>query len=139
VVPEKLLAWRDGPARLSRTSPAYAQSAFTACKAAFLAEGFLAAHERYALWGYGGTGRSLARALSSRGKRLARVVELHPRRLGQRIHGAPVVPPEALRDDASARALPLLVSVAGAGPRSEIRAALAALGYAELRDFLCAA
>jgi glycosyltransferase involved in cell wall biosynthesis len=139
VVPEKLVAWRDGPGRLSRTSPAYAQSAFTACKAEFLARSFLAGRARYALWGYGGTGRALARALAAHGKQLGCVIELHPRRVGQRIHGAPVVAPEALRSDAGARALPLLVSVAGAGPRAEIRAALAALGYAELRDFLCAA
>jgi glycosyltransferase involved in cell wall biosynthesis len=138
VVPQKLLAWRDGPARLSRTSPAYSLAAFTACKAEFLAGGFLAGHARYALWGYGATGRALAKALAAHGRRLGRVVELHPRRLGQRIHGAPVVAPEALREP-EARALPLLVSVAGAGPRAEIRAALAALGYQELHDFICAA
>jgi glycosyltransferase involved in cell wall biosynthesis len=136
VVPEKLLAWRDGPARLSRTSPAYAQAAFTACKAEFLARGFLAAHARYALWGYGGTGRSLARALAAHGKLLGRVIELHPRRLGQRIHGAEVVPPSALRERS---ALPLIVSVSGAGPRAEIRSELAALGYVDGRDFVCAA
>jgi glycosyltransferase involved in cell wall biosynthesis len=138
VVPEKLIAWRDGPARLSRTSAAYAQKAFTACKAEFLARGFLAAHARYALWGYGGTGRALARALAGHGKLLGRVVELHPRRLGQRIHGAPVVEPAALSEP-EAHALPLIVSVAGATARAEIRAELAALGYAELRDFVCAA
>ncbi len=138
VVPEELLAWRDGPARLSRSSPAYAQAAFTACKAEFLAQGFLAGHTHYALWGYGGTGRALARALAAHGKSLGRVIELHPRRLGQRIHGAAVVPPAALREP-EARALPLVVSVAGAGPRAEIRAALAALGYADGRDFVCAA
>ena len=136
VVPEKLLAWRDGPARLSRTSPAYAQAAFTACKAEFLARGFLAAQERYALWGFGGTGRALAKALAARDKQLGSVIELHPRRLGQRIHGAEVVPPAALRERST---LPLIVSVAGAGPRAEIRAQLAALGYEELRDFVCAA
>jgi hypothetical protein len=138
VVPEPLLAWRDGPGRLSRNDPAYAPAAFVACKAAFLASGFLAAHTGYALWGYGGTGRALRRALAAHGKRLARVIELHPRRLGQRIHGAPVVPPAALRAP-EARALPLVVSVAGAGPRAEIRAALAALDYREGRDFVCAA
>lgn len=136
VVPEKLLAWRDGPARLSRASPVYARAAFTACKAEFLAQGFLAAHEHYALWGYGGTGRALAKALTAHGKRLGRVIELHPRRIGQRIHGAEVVPPSALRERST---LPLIVSVAGAGPRAEIRAELAALGYADGRDFLCAA
>jgi glycosyltransferase involved in cell wall biosynthesis len=138
VVPEKLLAWRDGPARLSRNSPAYAQAAFTACKAEFLARGFLAAQPHYSLWGYGGTGRALAKALAAHGKRLGRVVELHPRRLGQRIHGAPVVPPAALGEPA-ARDWPLVVSVSGAGPRAEIRGALAALGWRDGRDFLCAA
>jgi len=138
VVPEKLIAWRDGPGRLSRTSSSYAQAAFTACKAEFLARDFLSSRERYSLWGYGATGRTLARSLAAHGKRLARVVELHPRRLGQRIHGAPVVPPSALGEP-EARALPLIVSVAGAGPRAQIRAALAAQGYTEGRDFVCAA
>lgn len=136
VVPERLLAWRDGEARLSRSHPAYAPAAFVACKAAFLARGFLAPHARYALWGYGSTGRALRRALAAHGKQLARVIELHPRRLGQRIHGAEVLPPASLREKS---ALPLLVSVAGAGPRAEIRSELAALGYRESVDFVCAA
>ena len=35
MVPERLLHWRDGPGRLSRSSPRYAQSAFVECKAEF--------------------------------------------------------------------------------------------------------
>jgi glycosyltransferase involved in cell wall biosynthesis len=136
VVPRRLLGWRDGPGRLSRTHPAYAQERFVACKAAFLAEGFLAHAERYVLWGYGGTGRALRRALAAHGRTPSHVVELHPGRLGQRIHGAPVVAPEAL---AALRGRPVVVSVAGEGPRAEIRAALAALRLEELRDFVCAA
>jgi hypothetical protein len=136
VVPERLLAWRESPGRLSRRSPVYALERFTACKAAFLAEGLLAASERYVLWGYGDTGRALRRALLAHGRRPDRVVELHPGRLGQRIHGAPVVPPEAL---AHGPRLPVVASVAGEGPRARIRAALARMGYAEGRDFVCAA
>lgn len=136
MVPRRLLAWREGPGRLSRRSPVYAQERFTACKAAFLAEGLLASHPRYVLWGYGATGRALRRALLAHGRRPARVVELHPRRLGQRIHGAPVVPPEAL---AEGPRLPVVASVAGDTARAEIRAALARMGYTELRDFVCAA
>jgi len=136
VVPRRLLAWREGPGRLSRRSPAYAQERFTACKAAFLAAGFLSGHPRYVLWGYGGTGRALRRALAEHGRLPARVVELHPGRLGQRIHGAPVVPPSAL---AEGPRLPVVVSVAGAGPRQEIRSALRAMHYVECRDFICAA
>ncbi len=136
MVPERLLHWRDGPTRLSRRSPRYALAAFVECKAEFLARTFLAGAERYLLWGFGDTGKALRQALARRGKQPSAIVELHPGRLGQRIHGAPVIPPELL--PAQPRA-PLLVSVAGLGPRSEIRAALSALRYEETRDYYCVA
>ncbi|HZP43180.1 MAG TPA: glycosyltransferase family 2 protein [Candidatus Binatia bacterium] len=136
VVPRPLLAWRDGPGRLSRTHPRYALARFTACKAAFLAAGFLAGGHEYVLWGHGATGRALRRALAAHGKRPSHVVEVHPRRVGQRIGGAPVVGVEAL---GRLPRRPLVASVAGAGPRAEIRAALARLGLVETRDFVCAA
>lgn len=136
VVPRRLLAWRDGPARLWRTGRAYALDRFLACKAAFLAEGFLRESPHYTLWGYGETGKALRRALLEHGKRPSLLVELHPGRLGERIHGAPVIPPERLPE---APRQPIVVSVAGAGPRSEIRGALRAMGFRERRDFVCAA
>lgn len=136
VVPRRLIAWRDHPGRLSRTSPRYALSRFTACKAAFLAEGFLARTDTYVLWGYGATGRSLRRALAAHGKRPSHLIEVHPGRLGQTIHGAPVVPVWALP---ALSGHPLVVSVAGAEPRRLIREALAARGFREIRDFVCAA
>ncbi len=137
VVPRRLLGWRDGPGRLSRTSAIYGLDRFTACKAAFLADGFLARTAGYVLWGYGDTGRALRRALARHGKHPSHVVELHPGRLGNVIHGAPVIPPERLRDSACRR--PVVVSVAGEGPRRQIREALGGMGLAELRDFVCAA
>lgn len=136
VVPRRLLAWRDGPRRLTRTHASYGQERIVACKAHHLAAGFLATTDRYVLWGYGGTGRALRRALAVHGRHPSHVVELHAGRLGNRIHGAPVVPPEALDD------LPrgmLVASVAGAAARGEIRAFLAARGWIETRDFVCAA
>ena len=136
VVPRRLLGWRDGPGRLTRTHPAYGLDRITACKASFLADGFLAGGERYLLWGYGGTGRALARALRGHTKHPSHVIEVHAGRLGNVIHGAPVVPPAAL---ANLPRLPLVASVAGEGARSEIRAVLAALGWIETRDFVCAA
>jgi len=136
VVPRRLLAWRHGPGRLSRTHPNYAIGRFTACKAAFLAEGFLAKTERYVLWGYGETGKALRRALLAHDKRPAHIVELHPGRLGETIHGAPVVPPDELP---GLPRHPILVSVAGEGPRREIRDALARMGFRELDDFICTA
>src|SRR6185503_6477551 len=96
VVPQPLLFWRDGPLRLSRTGAAYRLDRFTACKAYYLAHNFLAEQRSYVLWGYGDTGRALSRALRELGKDPSHIVELHPGRLGQRIFGASVVPPEAL-------------------------------------------
>jgi glycosyltransferase involved in cell wall biosynthesis len=136
VVPARLVAWRDGAARLSRTDPRYGIDRFVACKAAHLATTFLAGADGYILWGYGDTGRALGQALASLGKRPTRVVELHPGRVGNRILGAPTIRPEALEDVARGR---LVASVAGPGPREEIRAFLAALGWREGRDFVCAA
>ncbi|MEO6028870.1 MAG: glycosyltransferase family 2 protein [Candidatus Binatia bacterium] len=136
VVPRRLLAWRDGPGRLSRTGAAYARPRFAMIKAAFLAEHFLSTSDRYVLWGYGGTGRALRRALLAHGKRASHVVEVHPGRLGNTIHGAPVVAPDVLP---SLAPLPIVVSVARPVPRNRIRAAMTAMGFQETRDFVCAA
>jgi glycosyltransferase involved in cell wall biosynthesis len=135
VVPRRLLHWRDGASRLSRCSERYSIAAFVECKAEFLARGFLAREERYLLWGFGDTGKALAQALSLRGKHPAAIIELHPRRLGQLIRGVRAVPPSALR---MLPRLPLVVSVAGLTARSEIRAALRQLGFAE-HSYVCAA
>jgi glycosyltransferase involved in cell wall biosynthesis len=136
VVPRRLLGWRHGPRRLSRTDPRYAPERFTACKAEFLARGFLAGGERYLLWGYGGTGKALARALRLHGRRPNAIVELHPRRLGKTIAGAPVIHPRELPGALDA---PLVVSVAGFEARSLIRGELARLALREGADYVCAA
>ena len=143
MVPRRLHGWRDGPQRLSRTSPRYATRAFTDCKAEHLAAGINVALYT-TIFGLGvaipatlvATGRALAAALERHGKHPSAIVELHPGRLGNRIRGAPVIPPDALADGPR---LPLVASVAGASPRGEIRAALAGLGYREMRDFVVAA
>ena len=136
VLPRRLLGWRDLPTRLSRTAPPYALARFVACKAAFLAATFLADSTEYILWGYGDTGRSLRRALLEHGRRPSHIVELHPGRIGQRIHAAPVIRPDDL---VAVPRLPILVSVAGAGPRAQIRGALDEMGFRETRDYFCTA
>jgi hypothetical protein len=136
VVPERLLHWRDGAGRLSRSSARYAIAAFVECKAEYLARGFLRAAADYVLWGYGDTGKALAEALARRGKHPSAIIELHPGRLGQLIRGVRVISPEALP---ALPRQPLLVSVAGLTPRSEIRAALQQMGFAETTDYVCCA
>jgi cellulose synthase/poly-beta-1,6-N-acetylglucosamine synthase-like glycosyltransferase len=136
VVPRRLLAWRDGPKRLSRTSETYSIDRFTACKAAHLANTFLANSNDYALWGYGETGRSLQNALRQCGKRPSAILELHPGRIGNEIAGAPVVHPDAWLRAPNQR---LVVSVAGARARAKIRGALHQAGLSDGIDYVCAA
>jgi len=128
MVPRRLLFWREGPVRLSRTHPAYALERFVECKAHFIAQGWLARHDRYVLWGYGDTGRTLCRALARYAKLPSAIVELHPGRLGQRIAGAPVIEPDAL-----AALVPrperIVVSVAGLVARARILAHLEKSGF----------
>ncbi|MBW2315660.1 MAG: glycosyltransferase family 2 protein [Deltaproteobacteria bacterium] len=133
VVPRRLVSWRRGG--LSDHDPRYAIERFVACKAHHLARSFLPDHPHYVLWGYGGTGRALRRALAREGRLPSHIVELHPGRLGQTIHGAPVIEPSGLAGLDG----PIVVSVAGAGPRGQIRQALATLGRVEGEDFVCAA
>lgn len=136
VAPRRLLLWRHTAGRLSRTSPVYGPAAFTECKAEHLCHSFLANRDSYDLWGYGATGRTLCAALSRRGRKPSRIVDLHPGRLGNRVHGALVIAPEHLGAGPRER---MIVSVAGAGPRARIRSWLTRTGRVELRDFICAA
>ena len=62
-------------------------------------------------------------------------VLLPPGRIGQRIHGAPVVSHERV---AELRGRPIVVSVARQGPRAEIRAVLRSLEFVDGSDFICA-
>jgi glycosyltransferase involved in cell wall biosynthesis len=136
-LPEVLLRWRDGDARLSRTDPRYALKRFTWLKARHLARSPLVRGQAVTVWGAGATGLLLTRLLQAEGARVTRLVDLNPRKLGTRIHGAPVVHPEAL--GAPAPGEHLLFSVGAPGAREECRAFLAARGWSEGVDFTCAA
>jgi hypothetical protein len=135
MVSERLLSWRHAPGRLSQRSSTYSAERFTECKAAFLADSFLKQQDEYVLWGFGGTGRTLHRFLRALGKRPSAIVELHPGRIGNAIHGAPVIHPGELGPPRGR----LVASVAGAEARSLIRAELARRGWKESVDFVCAA
>ncbi len=136
MVARRLLGWRRGTGTLSRTDPRYALDRFTACKAHYLAAGFLRRAATYVLWGYGGTGRALRRALAAHGKTPSHIVEVKLGRIGQRIHGAPVIEHTGL---AGLDGAPIVVSVARDGPRREIRGVLSSIGRVEGVDYVCAA
>ena len=136
VLPRRLHGWRRSDTSHSRKDPRYAVERFTACKAEHLARTFLRGAATYVLWGHGGTGRSLRAALEQHGLRPDHIVELHPGRVGQRIHGATVVHVDSVASMAPGR---LVVSVSGATNRALIRAHLDALGWRESEHYVCTA
>jgi glycosyltransferase involved in cell wall biosynthesis len=136
-LPEVLLRWRDGDARLSRIDPRYALKRFTWLKARHLAASPRVRGQRVTVWGAGATGLLLTRFLQTEGVAVTRLVDLNPRKLGTRIHGAPVVHPEALGGPEEGGHL--LFSVGAPGARAQCREFLGARGWSEGVHFTCAA
>lgn len=128
--------WRDHPERLTRTQPAYTLAAFRRCKVHFLRRTLLAGGRAAVVWGAGPTGKALARELLAAGTPLAAFVEVDLRKLGERIHGAPVVPVEQAADFPGTLALG---AVSGPEGRARVRELAVGLGLAEGRDFVALA
>jgi glycosyltransferase involved in cell wall biosynthesis len=134
-VPEKLLFWRDGPFRLTRTDRRYSAERFRALKIEALEGSLLPPSRGVVIWGAGPIGKGWAKALGSRGHRLLAFVEVDPRKIGQDLLGAPVL------SVAEARLFgPLHLAAVGLkGAREKIRAEAARLGLLEGRDLLAVA
>jgi len=139
-VPEVLLAVRDEADRISRNDYRYTQDALRRCKLDHLLDaevGPLAGRRQILFWGAGRVGKHWLRELPALGVSIAAAVDLHPRKLGLRIHGAVVIPPDALADHWRRLENPFLLAAVGArGARPEIRAYLDGLGLHELDDYL---
>lgn len=131
---EPLLRWRVREDRLSLTSPAYTAAAFRRCRVHFLRHVFLPPDRPVVVWGAGRVGKPLGRELIAQGTPVAAFVDLDPRRIGQEIHGAPVLPPEEFRAAFAARPY-VLGAVGSPGVRDDIRAALAGHGFEEIVDY----
>jgi glycosyltransferase involved in cell wall biosynthesis len=124
-LPEILLDWRDGPARLTRTDPRYAAARFFELKLEALTQAWLHAPRPVVVWGAGPIGKAWARALLGRGVVVAAFVEVDERKIGQRIHGRPVV---GLSEVPLIGAALHLAAVGLKGARARIRAAAHGLG-----------
>jgi cellulose synthase/poly-beta-1,6-N-acetylglucosamine synthase-like glycosyltransferase len=133
---ETLLAWTDGPRRLSRTDPRYAPARFQALKIAALAQGPLRGRSGIVIWGGGRIGKSWSRALGRSGHRVLAFVEVDPRKIGQRVHGVPVV---ALAEAGRFPGALHLAAVGQPGARGRIRAAGLRLGLREGLDLVAVA
>jgi len=135
-VPAVLLKWREGGARLSRTHGTYSEEAFRRCKVHFLLRTHLDGGRGVVVWGAGPVGKAFARELQAQGGRLEAFVDLDPRKIGQVIHGVPVVTP----GDVGAFGTAFSVAAVGKGrAREEIRSALGGMGFRELEDFVAVA
>ena len=128
--------WRDHPQRLTRTRPEYSLAAFRRCKVHFLRRTLLAGGRPAVVWGAGPTGKAFARELLAAGTPLAAFVEVDPRKLGKRIHGAPVVSVERAADFPGSLALG---AVSGPEGRARVRDLAAGLGHVEGKDFVAVA
>jgi hypothetical protein len=128
--------WRDHPHRLTRTRPAYTLDAFRRCKVHFLRRTLLAGGRAAVVWGAGPTGKAFARELLAAGTPLAAFVEVDPRKLGKRIHGAPVVPVESAADFPGTLALG---AVSGPEGRARVRELATRLDLVEGSDFVAVA
>jgi hypothetical protein len=95
-VRQVLVTWRERPDRATRVDPRYAPDAHRALKLDALLAGPLAGGGPVLLWGAGLEGKPLLRALAARGRQVPAVVDIDPRKLGNVVHGARVVPPSAL-------------------------------------------
>jgi len=130
-----LLKWRDHDRRLTRCDARYDNDLFLKAKAYFLSRGQL--QQRAAIiWGTGPTGCCLYDRLNEQQVEVVAFVDVHPRRIGGRKRGLPVLPADAISEPRDE----LIVAAVGArGARQEIREALLAMGKREGRDFLFAA
>lgn len=131
-VPEVLLHWREGGRRLSRVDPRYSATAFLACKAEHLVSGFLRERPAVQVCGAGRDAKAWGRELGRRGIRVERWFEVDPRKIGQTVAGARVLPwpPSIVHRDR-----PLLAAVGRPEARARIRADLEARGWRETVDW----
>lgn len=130
-VPEVLLKWREGDGRLSRRDARYSEEAFRRCKAHYLLAGLLQDFAGVVVWGAGPVGKRFARELLGHGQNIRAFIDLDPRKIGQTVHGAPVVPPAGIADFDDAF---VVAAVGSAEARAEIRTALAAAGRTDMQD-----
>ena len=133
-VPEVLLHWRERPDRLSRTDPRYSEDAFRKCKVHFLSA--RTRNRPVVICGAGPAGKAFARELQNTGHTIAAFVDLDPRKIGQTIHGAPVIKRAGIGAFPDAY---FLAAVASAHARQEIRSYLSDVGLKETDDFCAVA
>lgn len=129
-----LLDWRERPDRVSRRDPRCAREAFDRLRAHYLSRDPLLHQDRpLAIWGAGRKTRHRVRPLLELGHRPDAWIDIDPRKLGQRLDGVPVQPPQWLLEQPVRPAV--LVYIASHGAREEVAAWLQAHAMQPGRDY----
>ncbi|WP_226894932.1 glycosyltransferase [Luteolibacter marinus] len=134
-VPEALLSWRDSAGRLTRTDPRYGDDLRHRMRAHYLARMERVRACGVVVAGAGPIGKALARELIRLGVTVAGFFEVHPRRIGEIIHGAEVADSGDLGK--RWREAVLLSAVGVPGGRRKVSDLARSAGYAEGEDFWC--
>ncbi len=130
-VARPLLLWNDSPQRLSMRDARYSDAAFRAVKRHYLFRTRLKSNGAFYQWGAGEVGKRWLREWGRTAPRA--VVDINPRKIGQHIHGVPVIAPEDLPPPPNAL---VLVAVGAPGAREDIRAWMRKNGRQEPQDYL---
>lgn len=136
-VPETVLRWNDGPARLSRNDPRYAPEAFFRVKAGWIARELarVARGRRVFVWGAGRPTRKRAQHLEAHRVHIAGYIDVDPKKVTRALGGTgvAVIGPESLPPADEGFVLGYVTS---RGARELIRGSLGARGFVEGADFL---
>lgn len=132
-VPETLLKWRDSPGRLTRRDPRYGDACRHRMRAHFLSRMEAVKERGVAIAGAGPIGKTLALELQALAVEVRGFFDVHPRRIGETIHGAEVAGLDQFgrrwRDTV------LLSAVGVPGGREEVAGLAEEAGYVEGGDF----
>ncbi len=130
-----LLHWRQCDGSLSRRDPRYSRDAFDRLRAHYLArDQRLRGARPLVFWGAGRRTRRRTAHIIALGFPPCAWIDVDPRKIGNHVHGAPVVAPGWLRER---QPRPFVLTwVANHGARESIAAALASMGYGRGADYL---
>ena len=128
-VGEVLHRWRDHERRATRVDLRYRHEAHHALKARFLAPLLTpTAHTRTFVWGAGEVGLQMLRQLRALRVPVLALVDVDPRKIGQRIDGVPVIDHHELPAPQGHK---LIAAVGAKGAREDIRAYLQTRAWCE--------
>jgi len=134
-VPRPLLFWRHSEERVTFTDSRCSVESFLRAKAHYLAKMLRDIDRPIVLWGAGKTGRRIAKHLIREGLDIEAVVAIDEKKIGHALRGRPIVDPGWLRG----KHVFVITAVSSHGARELIREQLRSMGFAEVRDFVCAA